>query len=237
MTKTANPTTLPEPGGTVTFTVRVDNTSTVITVTLNSLVDNVYGNLNGQGTCTVPQTIPAGGFYQCTFTATVSGNAGYVRDRHVTGTGIDDDGKPVTGSDDATVTITNVPSSIRVTKTANPTSLAEPGGAVHFTVRVDNTSAVDSVTITSLVDSIHGNLNGQGTCAVPQTIPAGGFYQCTFTANVNGNAGYAETDIVTATGTDDDGNPVTGSDDATVTLTNVPSSMTRDQDRQPDQPA
>ena len=55
---------------------------------------------------------------------------------------------------------------------------------------------MDTVTITSLTDSIHGNLNGQGTCAVPQTIPAGGFYQCTFTANVTGNAGYSETDIV-----------------------------------------
>ena len=201
VTKTVNPTTLPEPGGNATFTVRVDNTSPVSPITLNNLVDNIHGNLNGRGTCVLPQTIPAGGFYQCTFTATVSGNAGYVEIDTVTGTGTDNTGKTVTSSDTATVSITNVPSSIRVTKTANPTSLPEPGGAVQFTVRVDNTSAVDNVTINSLIDSIHGNLNGQGTCAVPQTIPAGGFYQCTFTATVNGNAGYAETDIVTATGT------------------------------------
>ena len=107
--------------------------------------------------------------------------------------------------DDATVTITDVASSIVVTKTANPTSLPEPGGNVDFTVRIDNTSAVDTVTISSLIDDIHGNLNGQGNCSVPQVIAVGGFYECTFTASVNGSPGYSETDTVTASGTDDDG--------------------------------
>ena len=136
-------------------------------------MDSIHGNLNGQGTCSVPQTIPAGGFYQCTFNGAVAGNAGYIETDIVTATGVDDDGTQLTRSDDATVTITDVLSSIRVTKTANPAILVEPGGAVIFTVRIDNTSTVDSVTITSLVDNVHGNLNGQGTCSVPQTIPAG----------------------------------------------------------------
>ena len=39
-----------------------------------------------------------------------------------------------------------------VTKTANPTTLPEPGGPVTFTVVVRNTSAVDSITVTSLGD-------------------------------------------------------------------------------------
>ena len=67
-----------------------------------------------------------------------------------------------------------------MTKTANPTSLPEPGGPVIFTVRVNNTSAVDSDHPDTWWTAIHGNLNGQGTCSVPQTIPAGSFYQCTF---------------------------------------------------------
>jgi uncharacterized repeat protein (TIGR01451 family) len=83
---------------------------------------------------------------------------------------------------------------------------------------VRNDSAVDTVTITSLVDSIHGNLNGQGTCSVPQTILPGATYTCTFTANVS----KTETDVVTASGTDDDGNPVSDDDDATVTVTPTP---------------
>jgi hypothetical protein len=221
VTKTANPTSVAEPGGNVTFTVRIDNTSAVDSVTISSLTDNVHGDLDGQGDCAVPQTIAAGGFYECSFTAAVSGNAGGSETDTASASGTDDDGNPVSGSDDATVTITDVASAISVTKTANPTSVAEPGGNVTFTVRIDNTSAVDSVTISSLTDNVHGDLDGQGDCAVPQTIAAGGFYECSFTAAVSGNAGGSETDTASASGTDDDGNPVSGSDDATVTITDV----------------
>ena len=136
----------------------------------------------------------------------------------MTATGTDDDGNAVNGFDDATVTITDVPSSITVTKTADPTGVSEPGGDVTFTVRIDNTSAVDSVTITSLVDNVHGDLDGQGNCSMPQTIAAGGFYTCTFTGTVTGNAGEVETNTVTATGTDDDGVPVSGFDSAAVSI-------------------
>jgi YVTN family beta-propeller protein len=223
--KTANPTSLPEPGGTANFTVRIDNTSAVDVVTLTSLVDSIHGNLNGKGNCSVPQTLPPGGFYECTFAGPFNGNPGYTETDVATVSGTDDDGNPVAGNDDATVTITDLPSSIVVTKTANPTGLPEPGGPVNFTVRIDNTSAVDAVTITSLVDSVHGDVNGKGTCSVPRTIPTGGFYECSFTATVNGNAGRAERDVITASGTDDDGKPVSGNDDATVTITNVPASM------------
>ena len=91
-------------------------------------------------------------------------------------------------SDSATVTITGVASSIAVTKTPAPTTVDEPGGNVTFTVRVDNTSPVDSVTISSLTDDVHGDLNGQGSCTVPQAIAVrwllrvlvhgGGDWQC-----------------------------------------------------------
>jgi len=224
VTKTADPTNLPEPGGAVTFTVQVTNTSEEA-ITLNSLEDNVHGDLAGEGTCSLPQTIPAGAPYECAFSATVSGNAGHTETDTVTASGSDDDGNPVEVSASATVTVTDVPSAIAVTKTANPTEVSEPGGTVTFTVRVDNTSAADSVIITTLTDSIHGNLAGQGTCATPQTIPADGHYECTFSATVSGNAGYTETDTVTASGTDDDGNPVSASGDATVTVTDVPSTI------------
>ena len=139
----------------------------------------------------MPQTIPAGGFYQCTFSANVNGNAGYSETDIVTATGASDDGNTGHGQDDATVTLTNVPSSIRVTKTANPTTVPEPAAPWSSPCAWTTPARWTAVTITSLIDSIHGNLNGKGTCAVPQTIPAGGFYQCTFTANVNGSAGYS----------------------------------------------
>ena len=64
----------------------------------------------------------------------------------------------------------------------------------------------DTVTMTGLVDSLHGDLDGQGDCSVPQTIAVDSSYTCAFTATVSGNAGYTETDTVTATAQDDDGN-------------------------------
>ena len=92
-----------------------------------------------------------------------------------------------------------------------------PGENVEFTVVVTNNSvATDPVTITSLVDSIHGNLNGQGTCAVPQTIQPGKSYTCKFTALVDGD----ETDRVTASGVDNENTPVSAYAEATVEMIN-----------------
>src|SRR5215204_2802963 len=225
VTKTADPVSLPEPGGNASFSVVVKNTSAVDAVTISSLTDDVYGDLDGKGSCDVPQTIAAGASYSCSFTAAVSGNAGSSHTDVVTASGTDDDGNDVSDSDDATVTITNVPSSIEVTKTADPVSLPEPGGNASFSVVVKNTSAVDAVTISSLTDDVYGDLDGKGSCDVPQTIAAGASYSCSFTGAVSGNAGSSHTDVVTASGTDDDGNDVSDSDDARVTITNVPSSI------------
>jgi uncharacterized repeat protein (TIGR01451 family) len=57
---------------------------------------------------------------------------------------------------------------------------------------------------------------------VPQTIAAGGSYSCSFAANVSGTGGSTHRDVVTASGTDDDGNPVSAQDDATVAITAAP---------------
>ena len=223
VTKTADPTQVNEPGGTVNFTVVVQNNSGVADpVTITSLTDNIHGDLNGQGTCSVPQTIQPGASYTCAFPAQVNGNAGHSETDTVTASGTDDEGTPVSASDHAKVTVINVLPVIAVIKTANPTQVNEPGGAVNFTVVVQNNSGTsDPVTITSLTDNIHGNLNGQGTCSVPQTIQPGASYTCAFPAQVNGIAGYSETDTVTASGTDDEGTPVSAKDDATVTVVNV----------------
>ena len=225
VTKTADPTSLPEPGGSASFSVSVKNTSAVDSVTISSLTDDVYGDLDGKGTCDVPQTIAAGATYSCSFTGAVSGNAGSQHTDVVTASGTDDDGNPVTGHDDAVVTITNLPSSILVTKSATPTSLPEPGGNATFDVTVKNTSSADSVTITSLSDNVYGNLDGKGSCDVPFTLAPGASYNCSFSGAVSGNAGSSHMDVVTASGTDDDGNPVSDDDDATVTITDLGSSI------------
>jgi len=98
-----------------------------------------------------------------------------------------------------------IPPSITITKTANPTSVPETGGNVTYTVVINNTSEPgDPVTITSLNDNVFGNISGQGTCSVPQTIAVAGSYTCTFTKNISGNAGGSHVNTVTATGADDE---------------------------------
>ena len=229
--KTASPTSVAEPGGMVTFSIKVVNTSKE-SVTLTTLMDDVYGNLAGKGTCAIGGTLAAsdgalGGAdeYSCSFSASVTGDAGSSHRDVVTASVRDDEGHSASASDDAIVMVTNVPSSIVVTKTADPVSLPEPGGDATFSVKVENTSASDAVTISSLMDDIYGNLDGKGTCDVPQTIAAGGSYSCSFQGAVSGNAGSSHKDVVTASGTDDDGTPVSDDDDAVVTIVDVPGSI------------
>jgi hypothetical protein len=158
----------------------------------------------------------------------------------VTASGTDNDGVGVSGSDSAMVTVVDVPSAISVDKSVLPTSVDEPEGVVTFTVSVTNLSAVDVVTIDSLSDTIYGDLTDttdegnsakpqlNTTCSLSQDLqPAGqpgASYTCTFQATVSGNAAGGlddETDEVTASGTDDDGNPVSANDPATVSINNV----------------
>jgi hypothetical protein len=144
----------------------------------------------------------------------------------VTASGVDDDGANVNGSASATVNVLNVPSSITVTKTPTPASLSEPGGRVSYAVVVRNTSTVDAVTISSLVDNMFGNLNGQGNCTVPRTIAPGGSYSCSFSATLAGNADDNHVNIVTASGLDDDNEPVRDSGNATVNFLDIPPAAT-----------
>jgi hypothetical protein len=222
MIKTATPDHVDEPGGSVTYDFTVNNLSAVDSVTIDTLNDTLYGDLTAApgSTCVVPQTLaPAGqpgDSYSCSITVDVSGNAGQVIHNVATASGLDDDGNPVSDDDFADVTIDDVPSDIKVIKTATPEHVDEPGDDVTFSFTVNNLSTVDAVTLDSLTDTVFGDLNGQGDCAVPQTIPAGGSYSCSITFYVSGEAGDMHTNVVTASGTDDDGNPVSDDDDATV---------------------
>jgi hypothetical protein len=144
--KDASPITVNESGGAVTFSVSVTNPSSFVTVTLNSLTDSIFGNITQvQGditstTCTVPQLLAMnGGTYSCEFVANVSGPPGTETDT-VTAVGTDSHGRPVSGMDDATVTIEDVGSQILLEKVANPVEVLEPGGDVEFTFTIWNQS-------------------------------------------------------------------------------------------------
>ncbi|MEZ4597178.1 MAG: hypothetical protein R3C32_10370 [Chloroflexota bacterium] len=220
LSKTATPTSLDEPGGPVDFEIVVSNTSPE-PITLTSLVDNQFGDLDGQGDCVVPQTIAASSSYTCVAPNLVTGDAGDVHVNQVSAAAEDDEGNLVTAQDTATVTIDDTVPTITVDKQVTPDTLPEPGGTVQIRVEVTNPSNED-VVVTSLTDSIHGSLSGQGTCGLPTTVIAnGGTYVCSLDVAVTGEPGDVETDVVTVTGEDNEGNVVTDSDDASVTITDV----------------
>ncbi|WP_374688050.1 hypothetical protein [Promineifilum sp.] len=218
-------------GDLVTFTVLVENKGT-ITLSLNSLVDSVYGDITTTGhhgitatTCdlTPPVSLPAlTGSYTCTFTAAVTGNPNTTHTNTVTAC---DTTKNPDVCDDGNTEVEIIPDpAIEVIKDANPTQLYAPGGPVIFTVTINNVGG-GALTLSSLTDNVFGNITTTGhngitatTCAVPQTISQGGTYVCTFTATVNGAAGAVHTDIVTGAGTGFNGDPLSDNDDAVVNI-------------------
>ncbi len=215
--KTATPGSMPEPGGEVSFHVEVTNNSNE-TVWLTSLIDTEFGDLDGQGNCVADGSvaIAVGATFSCTFNGFVTGDAGFVHENTVVAIVIDDEKTEASNFDNATVTLTDVPPQVTVVKTANPTEIFS-GEVVQFSIVVHNASA-EAVTLTSLTDSIYGNLNGVGTCATGGVIPAGGDYECAFSAVVNAT----ETDVVTASVVDNDGSTDSDNDDATVTVKDDP---------------
>ena len=70
------------------------------------------------------------------------------------------------------VTITDVPSSIVVTKTAIRFA-SRAGRHRHVLASRSRTRRRSTLTISSLSDDVYGNLDGKGTCDVPQAIAAG----------------------------------------------------------------
>lgn len=95
--------------GPVTYTVVVTNHS-LESVTLDSLTDDKFGDLDGKGDCSLPQALAASGqagdSYSCSFTESLSGAAGDSHTNTVTASASDDEGNSDSDSDSATVTFT-----------------------------------------------------------------------------------------------------------------------------------
>ncbi|MDP1795509.1 MAG: hypothetical protein Q8K63_15325, partial [Acidimicrobiales bacterium] len=121
VTKTASVTTLNEPGGAVTYTVSVWNTSNE-SVTVTSLTDTVGAGVTGllasatNTDCdTADRNLAAsngsrggGDTMSCTFTLDVTGNAGAVHNNRVDATVTDDESDTATDFDTQSVALLNV---------------------------------------------------------------------------------------------------------------------------------
>lgn len=102
---TAVPGSVPEPGGPISFTIRVDNEGW-LEVSLETLTDAAQVNLNGQGSCQTPQTILPSDAYTCVYTGTVTGENGESVPHMVTAAGADSLDVPFSESGQTAVTIT-----------------------------------------------------------------------------------------------------------------------------------
>lgn len=226
VTKIADKTSVDETGENVTFTFTVKNTSKVDTVEILSLVDSVYGNLDGEHACKVGNTLAPDAECSFTLTKNISGNAnGSSHKNTFTATVKDEERNEVNNSDYEEITFNNVDPTIEVTKTADKASVKETGEDVTFTFTVKNTSK-EEVTITSLTDSIFGNLAGSDSCKMGTSLAPNAKCSFTLTKTISGDAsGNPHKNTFTAEVKDDEGNEVSDNDDETITFTDVKPSI------------
>jgi hypothetical protein len=84
-----------------------NTTNSAEALTLTSLSDDKFGELNGQGDCAVPQPLAAnGGTYSCSFQRSLSGEPATEHVNTATVTAEDNDGTTDTTTDEATVSFT-----------------------------------------------------------------------------------------------------------------------------------
>ena len=228
--KTANPPTLEETGGPVAFTYDVKNISAE-PVKITSLVDDKFGPLTGDANCNVGTTLSPGASCAFELTMTISGDFPGTHENTFTAKVTDDQGNVAEGSASATVTFADALPTIDVTKSANPNSVLFTGGAVEYVITVKNTG-LESVTVSSLVDSKFGDLTGVATCrrsagtvvTIPFTLSVSEIVTCKLTKNLSGEMntnglGFKlHTNTVTGTAFDDENNRTTDSASATVSF-------------------
>lgn len=225
VTKSASPGTLPEPGGVFAFTVTVRNSGS-LPVSVDAVRDSVHDQppvdaLSRAGSnCAwlVGRSVASGHTASCVFTGEFVGNA-YDREVNtVTVRASGAGGRSVLATGTAEVWLTDVAPKVRLEKTANPGSRPAPGGNFTFNLKVINDS-FEPVLMTSLVDDVHGNLHGRGSCVVGETLAAaGGTYACTYTVEFTGSPGDSQTSVATVTVVDDDGTFSQAQDSARVQI-------------------
>jgi hypothetical protein len=93
--KEGDPAVLVEPGGTVNYTITTRNVG-YLDVTLTSLVDDKFGDLDGQGNCALPIALPARSSVACQFPASLSGAGGDIHTNTVTARAVDAEDNEVT---------------------------------------------------------------------------------------------------------------------------------------------
>ena len=104
LTLTAVPVSVTEPGANVDFDVQIENTGQV-SVTITSLSEDVIGNLDGLGNCSLPIVVDPDQTASCQYTTMISGSGGQQITRSVSAIGVDKDDVEANASDNAVINI------------------------------------------------------------------------------------------------------------------------------------
>ncbi|MCA9996691.1 MAG: hypothetical protein KDE56_13120, partial [Anaerolineales bacterium] len=102
LTVEASPNSVVGPGQMVTYTLQIENASTLRDVTITALEDSLLGPLADlDGDCEIPQAgleIAKEATFECTFKAPFAANSGEKETHIITAQGVDEDNDPVGGS-------------------------------------------------------------------------------------------------------------------------------------------
>jgi hypothetical protein len=171
---------------------------------LTSLQSAAHGNLLNANTPTTANTcpsivknIPVGGVRTCSYTVTLNPPPNAFTVANLVTAQANVSGVALVIEDTAIVRVgDNLPVSVDLS--AAPDKLIAPGGGASLTVVVANATN-NPVNLTALSDSILGDLNGQGNCALPQSIAGGSQYTCSYPVSItNSLPGALITHKVTA---------------------------------------
>ncbi len=207
------------PGQPVTFDIRVENGFGDRPVTVTGLSDSRLGDLNGQGTCAMPQTMAAGASYSCSVTDQT--NAPALSDVTATTTATGDDGTTTyTGTDTSDIGSFASEPSFRLRLSSTPWTVTYPQGTVEYGASFLNIDTRNPITVTSLTSPQYGDLSS--SCNLPITIQASRLTTCHLYLPVGGDVGAEPSFSFTATATTAAGT-VKSNGSASITIEPPPS--------------
>jgi uncharacterized repeat protein (TIGR01451 family) len=228
--KSASPATLQEPGGAVTFSVTITNTSNV-NLAIENIVDDKFGDLDdegGNGCFDAPINLAPENRVNCTFQRAITGPGGTIHIDTVTASGHDEFGNAVSDSDDARVEIT--PRLIDLVIVKEATSPTPLNGIVNYSLAVTN-NGPDPATNVQVADPAPAGIAylsaspSQGSCSVTPalvtcslgTIDAGHTVRIAITARATTIGSHTNTATATGSGGRET-NPADNVDSATTVV-------------------
>ncbi len=173
-------------GDNVTVNLKIVN-PTANPLNLTTFTDSLSGVVTGQGTC-VPTVVAAGSSFTCSYPQAIPA----IADATITTvtTTIDaDNGAPIKLSDRTMIRSQTAYRGADIRSSVGPLTAAFPASAVRWSVTMWNDNELQPMQITGLTSTLHGNLNGQGTCVTPQTLAPYSMYQCMYDGVVSGQIG------------------------------------------------